>query len=67
MRTVVPMIDMWRVTVDQHANCASLHCDELYMASITGGGGFVSRAAANLLLNAACNRLHLPPDELFES
>lgn len=64
MRLVLPMVDMWKLTVDQRANCADLHCDELYMANSTGGDGFVSRAAANLFLNAACNRLHLPPAEL---
>ena len=56
MRHAVPLIDMWRLTVDQHANCADLHCDELYMANRTGGDGFVSREAANLFVNAACNR-----------
>ncbi len=64
MRRVVPLVDMWRLTVDQSANCAALHCDELYVASRTGGAGFVSRATANLFLNAACNRLHLPRAEL---
>jgi hypothetical protein len=64
MRLVLPTVDMWKLTVDQRANCADLHCDELYMANRTGGDGFVSRAAANLFLNAACNRLHLPPAEL---
>ena len=56
MRHAVPLIDMWRLTVDQHANCADLHCDELYMTNRTGGDGFVSREAANLFVNAACNR-----------
>ena len=64
MRLIVPIVDMWKLTVDQQANCADLHCDELYMANRTGGNGFVSRATANLFLNVACNRLILPAAEL---
>lgn len=59
----VPQLDMWRLTADQGENCAKIHCDELYVPE---GEGFVSRTAANLLLNMACNDRLLPEMELMK-
>ena len=64
MRPAVPLIDMWRPTADQAGRCAKVHYDELY---VRHGGGAVSRAVANLLLNAVCNPRVLPATELASS
>ena len=59
LRGASPLLDMWRPTVGQHALCAKIHYDDLYVK-----GGLVSRAVSNLLLNGACNVRLLPPAAL---
>ena len=59
LRGVAPLVDMWRPTAGQHALCAKIHYDELYVKE-----GLVSRAVANLLLNGACNARLLPQSAL---
>ena len=57
LRPVVSTLDMYRPTANQAGRCAKVHYDELYVK-----GGLVSRATANLLLNAACNVRLLPSE-----
>ncbi len=60
MGAVVPLLDLWRITADQAKNCANVHYDSLYVKDRLHGDGLVSRTAANLLLNVACNVRLLP-------
>ena len=62
LKTVVPLVDMWRLTADQASRCAKIHYDTLYVPE---GDGGVSRAVANLLLNACCNPRLLPAEMLW--
>ena len=64
MRGAAQLLDMWRPTADQSERCAKIHYDELYVDKDEGA---VSRAVANVLLNAACNPRLLPASELVTS
>lgn len=59
LRGVTPLLDMYHLSANQADRCAKVHYDSLYVKE-----GVVSRAAANLLLNAACNSRLLPNEAL---
>lgn len=63
LKAVVPLLDMWRLTEQMSSRCSKVHYDELYVPR----GGPVSRAAANLLLNACCNPRLLAPDLVWRA